>query len=84
MERKDKTSESSQYRDFNLYIILGCSILLIIAGTYIQLSPRIIDHFDWLYDDPIHIGVANGPFLIIIGVLLSIFPVYHLIKKRRA
>ena len=80
--KKEEVKNQQQYRSFNLYIILTSSILIIIAGIYVIISPKISKQFDWVYDDPLHIGVVNGSFLIIFGVILAIFPVFFLLKKR--
>ena len=82
-ETENRNKENgSQYRLFNLYVILICSILIFVIGIYVMISPQISEQYDWMYDFPNHIGYANGPFLIIIGVILSVFPLYHLFKNR--
>jgi len=75
--------DEKPYRSFNLYIILVCSILIVLSGIYMLISSKVSASYDCLYCDvPDHTGFVNGPVLIIVGFGLSIFPVYHLVKSR--
>ena len=83
MEEEFHSKDKRHIRNFNLYVILICSILLILVGLHVRFSPRISKYYAFVVsDNPKDIGIANGPLLITSGLIMSVFPLYHLINKR--
>ena len=69
-----------KHRSFNLYIILISGILISLLGILMQLSPN--ERKPQLYFDgeAFRYGTINGVVFFFVGVIISIFPLYHLNK----
>lgn len=84
-ENKNPDKESNldnipKYRSFNLYVILICGISISLAGLYLRFGPG--ERKPGLYFDGENFiyGNINGYGFVFVGLIMSIFPVYHLYK----
>ena len=90
--RKDKniklqtqSNQKEEFRKFPLYIILTCGLIIILLGFGLIVSKT----FARGVSLPDRYGrgggqnvVLNGSCTVIIGVLLCLFPLWQLIKKK--
>jgi hypothetical protein len=72
------------YRSMPLYVILSCGIILIIVGIGLMVSHDAAVGKAWHSYRSVRRGeslIVTSPASIILGILMSIFPAYQLIKK---
>jgi hypothetical protein len=77
-------NEEGQFRKFPLYVILSCGVVVVIIGLWLTISNTLASGTTL----PSKYGqgggqqiILNGPFTIIIGILICIFPSFQLIRK---
>ena len=75
-------NEDDGYRDFNLYIILMCGIIIMMVGVYINHIAPGLSVISYPYKMQHQQAVVSGPYVIALGTLICIFPVYQLMKKK--
>ncbi len=85
---EDIDQHSFQIRPFQLWAILICGILLALIGGYLIIEGEIINGkaFSNGRMGP-KAGTAiilNGPIITILGLLISVFPTYQLIKQSKS
>ncbi len=87
MEKKtvENSETTEQYRGSTLYMIFICGIILIIAGVIMVLVDQTaLGTAEGTRTVPKGTKmIVTGPVAIGLGVLMSIFPVYQLIKNNR-
>mgnify|MGYP000875332938 CR=1 FL=1 len=69
-----------KHRAFNLYIMLICGIIISLTGLYTKVME--LDKKPSLYynGDDFQFGAINGTYYIITGIIICLFPAWHLIK----
>lgn len=84
LSHQPKDHDDLQVRKFPLYIILTCGIVVTVVGLWLTTSNTLASGTTL----PSRYGqgggqhvVLNGPFTILIGILICIFPAFQLIKK---
>jgi len=78
----DKGNGYPEYDPFLLYGILICSVLISGMGIYLIISNRIANGiiYGGRYGVSVQKTSISGISTLIIGVLVSVFPIYQLIK----
>ena len=87
IELADSNTIEPDYPDHRrtpMYILLGCSILLVLIGGYLTITNDVavgISDHDAFAQGGGGIAVLSGPFTLLVGFVFSIFPLFHLIKQ---
>jgi hypothetical protein len=82
----DETNNYEQYRPFPLYVMLCCGVIVILIGVYLLFSNNsaqgvtIQGKLGTGGGRPISV---SGSGTILIGVLISLFPAFQLIKRKK-
>ena len=87
MKHSGTKDDCEEFRPFPLYVILICGLLIFCSGAYLVISNNILIG-ETLPNSRFGEGGGNTVFvngygLIIIGIAMSIFPTYQLIKRGR-
>lgn len=79
-EAGNEPEEIPKHRSFNLYGMLICGIIISITGVYLKLSS--LDQEPSLYfdGDNFRFAAIDGLYYIVTGIIICIFPAWHLYK----
>jgi hypothetical protein len=83
MKKTPEIESYKQYRNSTLYMILTCGIILTMIGVYLYVSNR-VPHGTTLPTRHVAGGkdiYITGITTMVLGVAISIFPIYQLIRK---
>jgi len=77
---EDDSDEIPRHRSFNLYVMLICGLIISLTGFYTKISA--LDEKPSLYYDGegFRFGAINGIYYIFAGLIICIFPAWHLYK----
>ena len=82
-KREKRTEPAIEYRSFPLYIILSCAIIVTFIGIYLTIRRQTAEGIPIAtkYGESARQISVNGPSVIFIGIVFSIFPIYQLIRN---
>lgn len=79
-EEEDDIAAIPEHRAFNLYVMLVCGLIISLTGIYLKVFS--MDKKPSLYFDGegFQFGAIDGIYYIVVGVIICIFPAWHLHK----
>jgi hypothetical protein len=79
-EDENDTGKVPLYRGFGLYVVLICGIAVSLLGLYLYLSFDPKKEYLIFDGDAFHEGRIAPLVFVFAGLIICIFPVYHLFK----
>jgi hypothetical protein len=79
-EGEDNPDQIPKHRAFNLYAMLICGLIISLTGVYTKIFS--LDKKPSLYydGDAFQVGAIDGVYYIVTGIIICIFPAWHLHK----
>jgi hypothetical protein len=79
-ESDNETEQIPSYQPFTLYGMVICGIIISLTGVYTKIAG--LDKNPSLYynGDDFQFGAIDGTYYIVTGIIICLFPAWHLIK----